>query len=346
MKTLDEILKACEVKTSEDRIARLKTVFGIEVTAEQLSEYDNKVLAAMFNPYAIAEMIGEPVVMEKVYSSLYARILQTQSVNPGDLVEIPNPFTDKVNIYALVNDTLTSRLIAAGGYSTVTTSLFVTEDISIKLSVLQSQRYDTIPIYRAKLGEYLDRADDYYTIQAINTSIAAAVANIGTTRTISGDFTWNNFKAAARMIDLYSTPVTIIGTLKNLFKIAEWVDSNGKRVITTSTIESLVKAGGAVPVMGAQYIVVRGQVTIGGVVKTIVDDQTVYILGEPAKVGWFTRRRLAGTGQERTTVVKNWTEAANQANAILTDHSFGVEDRSVDVYDSYCMVKINIPAGS
>jgi len=262
-------------------------------------------------------------------------------------MEIPNPFVDEVKVYALgAGNTLTTRNITAGGYSTVSPAIYVTEDIAIKLSVLQSQRYNSIPIYRSKLGEYLDRANDYAAIQAIDGVIGTAVADVGSTRTIAADFTWDSFKLAARYIQDYSFPVTILGTLKNVFKIAEWVDSNNKRVLTYETIENLVKSGGQIPVMGATYHVLRGTVKVGGVTKTIIDDQTVYILGEKEKVGQWTNRTLSGTGQVRSTVIVPWTAAPNIANAVLESHMAAIEDRAVDVYSAYCCVKIAIPAGS
>lgn len=322
----------------EGKVRNLKATYDLDITVAQLEDYNKQTVDAINSPLKIGELIGNPVQMEKRYTGFATRVLASKTVANNAFIHVPNPFVDAVDIYALAADnTLTTRRVT-GGYTTLTSVVYVTEDISMYFSDYQSQLYEVIPFYRNRIAEYLDRADDYYALSAIDTAITARAANV----IDAESFTWASFKSCVLAIADYSDPSWILTTLTNALVIPEWTDANTNSVFTKASREEFTRTGIIGVLMGASIIVVRGTVTIDGVEKTILGNSKVYVLGEPEKCGWIVYRNIVDYGRSRAVLVSPWSKSNTVDDGVLASHLNGIEDRAVSAYTAYAMARVDI----
>ena len=322
-------------KALKARSEDLKRRFGLDVTPEQLNQFDEEMISYKDAPTAIAEVIGDPIADKKDYVSFARNLFMERTIARGENAEYPNPIDkDEIRCYWLGKNGKIENARVEGAMTEFNPHLISTENIQISLEEYLSSKYDFIPEYRVILGELLDKREDYIAIQLID---AAGEAN-GLKVTVGGAFTWAKFKEGWENADPYFNGAVLLVGSSTYFDIIEWVDSNGNPMFTRETREAFVRRGIVGTVGGATVIRINGQVNIDGTKTDILDAANAYLIAPAKELGYIVNRTLPSGGR-RYTQTSPFLPTSDKQNPEVVMNMFAFEDLGVVVANQNKVVK-------
>ena len=323
-------------KVLQARVEDLKRRFGLDLTPEQLGNFDEEMLSYKDAPAAIAQVIGDPISNKKVYKSFARSMLMERTIARGESAEYPNPIDrDEIECYWLGKNGKIENARVEGAMTEFHPHLITTENIQISLEEYLASKYDFIPEYRAILGELLDKREDYHLIQLLDAASSTLVAIA-----CGGTFTWANFKAGWLKADPYFNASYLLVGSNAYFQVIEWVDSNSNPMFTRETREAFIRRGIVGTIGGATVIRINGQLTIDGAKTDIFDPDVAYLVAPKEELGYIVNRSLPSGGR-RYTQTSPFLPTVDKQNPEVVMNMFAFEDLGMVVANSYKVVKFD-----